>query len=221
VPRLPGRLITFEGTEGAGKSTLIRELASQLSASNWDVVMTREPGGSSVAESIRSLILDQAMDPWTELFLYEAARTEHLAATVLPALQAGKLVLCDRFTDSTLAYQGEARGLPWKEIEKLNHVATRGIVPSLTIWLDIDPAVGLDRANDRNRFEAEGVEFQKRVRKGFAKARASKPDRWLKIQARSGTPEQLAARCLKEITRRLGRSAPGGKNSTKRGSGRG
>src|SRR5580693_8213021 len=115
-----GVLISFEGTEGAGKSTLIREVKTRLSRrlGSHSVVITREPGGAPVAERIRATLLEERMDPWTELFLYEAARAEHLARTILPALKKGKILLCDRFTDSTLAYQAHARGLPWPEVER-------------------------------------------------------------------------------------------------------
>ena len=189
-----GVFITFEGTEGAGKSTLIREVGARLGRllGVRRVVVTREPGGTPVAERIRATILEEQMDPRTELFLYQAARAEHLAEVVLPALSQGKIVLCDRFTDSTLAYQAHARGLPWKEVAALNHAATRGISPDLTCLLDIDPAVGLKRAKVQTRFEAEGVAFQKKVRRGFLKARKQDPARWLTLKAMSGTPEHWA-----------------------------
>lgn len=198
-----GLFITFEGTEGAGKSTLIQAVAKRLSDQGHRVTVTREPGGTSIAEQIRKLILEQEMDPWAELFLYEAARAEHLAHTLLPALQKGHVVLCDRFTDSTLAYQGHARGLPWKEIQSLNRIATQGIVPQMTILLDIPVAVGLERARDKNRFEAEGVAFQTRVRKGFLKSRAQEPKRWFTIDALGGTPEELAEQVAREMERRF------------------
>jgi dTMP kinase len=202
-PRTPGKLITFEGTEGAGKSTLITEVETLLNLRGLACVRTREPGGSPVAERIRELILAGTMDPWTELFLYEAARAEHLARTILPALEAGKVVLCDRFTDSSLAYQGAARGLPWKEIERLNDVATRGIRPDLTVWLDIDPREGLQSAVEITRFEREGVAFQTRVRGGFAKAARLEPARFLRLKARSGSPAEMASRVLEELEKRV------------------
>lgn len=196
-----GVFITFEGTEGAGKSTLIREVGSRLARLEGArrVVITREPGGTPVAERIRATILEEQMDPWTELFLYQAARAEHLAEVVLPALRQGKFVLCDRFTDSTLAYQAHARGLPWKQVASLNQAATRGLAPDLTCLLDIDPAVGLKRAQVKTRFEAEGVAFQKKVRLGFLKARKTDPDRWLTLKAMSGTPEQLGEAVIQRL----------------------
>ena len=196
-----GVFITFEGTEGAGKSTLIHEVGTQLGrlVGPAGIVITREPGGTQVAERIRAILLENAMDPWTELFLYEAARAEHLAETVRPALAKGKFVLCDRFTDSTLAYQAHARGLPWKEVQALNLTATQGIKPNLTVLLDIDPAVGLKRAKVRTRFEEEGVAFQKKVRLGFLKSRKQDPKRWLTLQAMSGTPEELGRAVLERL----------------------
>lgn len=197
-----GKLVTFEGTEGAGKSTLIRAVAAELTRAGIEVVTTREPGGSPVAEQIRKVILDNPMDPWTELFLYEAARAEHLAQTIVPALKRGALVLCDRYTDSTLAYQGSARGLPRAAIRTLNRLATRGIRPQLTIWLDIDAAQGLRRAADPNRFEKEGSDFQQLVRRGFAQTAREEPRRWWKIAANSGTPEEMATRVIAQLRKK-------------------
>lgn len=195
--------VTFEGTEGAGKSTLIRKVAERLEQNGFSVVVTREPGGSPFAEKIRDLILNSQMTAWTELFLYEAARAEHLQTTILPALAQGKIVLCDRFTDSSLAYQGHARGLPWKRVHEANQLATQGVTPKLSIFVDIDPALGLSRAQDKNRFEAEGVAFQSKVRQGFLKAIRLNPKRWLKIQGHSAPPEVLAELVIREIQRRF------------------
>lgn len=198
-----GLFITFEGTEGAGKSTLIREVGQRLHQGRYPFSVTREPGGSSLAERIRTLILENQMDPLAELFLYEAARAEHLSKTVLPALSRGEIVLCDRFTDSSLAYQGYARGIPWKTVKAANSLATGGLSPDLTVLLDIPPAAGLKRAEEPNRFEAEGVDFQVKVRKGFLKARAEKPSRWLKLDARSKTPDELAEVVLHHLLKRF------------------
>jgi dTMP kinase len=184
--------MTFEGTEGAGKTTLIQAVATRLRADGHEVITTREPGGSGVAEKIRALILENEMDAWTELFLYEAARAEHLACTVRPALERGAVVLCDRFTDSSLAYQAHARGLPWKDVQALNRFATRGLEPDLTVLLDIDPALGLARAREQTRFEAEGLAFQKKVRLGFLKSLKEKPRRWLRLKPGARDPEALA-----------------------------
>lgn len=201
-----GLFITFEGTEGAGKSTLMREVAKALVAqghSESEIILTREPGGTPVAEQIRKTILDHEMSPWTELFLYEAARAEHLAVTILPALALGKVVLCDRFADSSLAYQGHARGLAWKTVKQLNAIATQGLNPHATILIDIDPAVGLERAQDKNRFEEEGLKFQQKVRAGFLKSRAEKPSRWVVIQPGTKTPEKLAREVLSKLEKKF------------------
>lgn len=198
-----GIFITFEGTEGAGKSTLMREVARRLREAGHDVIETREPGGTPVAEKIREVILGHGMNPWTELFLYEAARAEHLATTVEPALARGAIVLCDRFTDSTLAYQAHARGLPWKDVAALNRAATRGLKPHLTVLLDLDPAEGLKRAQDPNRFEAEGVAFQARVRQGFLRSRKLDPKRWFTLRSDRATAEANAGRLVAEIDRRF------------------
>jgi dTMP kinase len=189
-----GIFITFEGTEGAGKSTLIQEVARQLVQQGFqgsDIVITREPGGTPVAEQIRKTLLEQGMSPWTELFLYEAARAEHLSVTILPALSKGKIVLCDRFSDSSLAYQAHARGLSWKLVKQLNTIATQGLIPDCTVLIDIDPAVGLARAQDQNRFEKEGLAFQKKVRLGFLKTKSESPKRWIVIKPGSKTPQAL------------------------------
>jgi dTMP kinase len=198
-----GILITFEGTEGAGKSTLISALENLLRSQGFPTVATREPGGSKVAEKIRGLILNEPMDPWTEAFLYEAARAEHLNQTIAPALARGAIVLCDRFTDSTLAYQGSARGLDWKTLRALNKIATSGVVPKLTVFVDIDPARGLADAKNPNRFEAEGVSFQTKVRKGFLRVMKEEPKRFVTIRARSGTPDEMAAELLEKIGKRI------------------
>jgi dTMP kinase len=206
-----GLFITFEGTEGAGKSTLIRNLKALIEErktgplAGREVLLTREPGGTKVAERIRSVILEESMDPWTEVFLYEAARAEHLATTLLPALERGAVVLCDRFTDSTLAYQAHARGLPWNTIKSLNRIATRGLTPAVTFHLDLDPALGLSRAREITRFEAEGVAFQAKVRAGFLKSRRESPNRWARLDAGKKDAETLAGEALKILERKLSR----------------
>ncbi len=194
--------ITFEGTEGCGKSTLIRHLSTALFDQKIPHVVTREPGGSSLAESLRSLILNQEMDPITELFLYEAARTEHFKQTVLPALNAHQWVLCDRFTDSTIAYQGFARGLNIKMIEGLNKIATEGRSPDLTFFLDLSVEEGLARAVDPNKFEKAGVVFQKKVRKGFLYSIKKSKKRWAILKVKNKTPEQVCAEAMRIILKK-------------------
>ena len=191
--------ITFEGTEGCGKSTLIRNLSETFTALGIPHIVTREPGGSSVAESIRNVILHQDMDPLTELFLYEAARAEHFQKTVLPALKEKKWVLCDRFTDSTVAYQGFARGLELPMIEKLNAMATSSKKPDLTFFLDLPVEDGLKRAVDPNRFEKEGVAFQKKVRQGFLYAIKKSKKRFRVLKVAGKTPEQVKVMAMKQL----------------------
>lgn len=197
-----GLLITFEGTEGAGKSTLIQAIKERLTREGHTIVETREPGGSPLSEKIRDLILHQEMDRWTELFLYEASRAEHVVQTIRPALERGEIVLCDRFADSSLAYQSVARGLPWKTVGILNRLATQGIAPDLTVLMDVDPKIGLKKANDRNRFEEEGVKFHEKVRKGFLKAKKEDPSRWLVLKSFSADPKVLAEQVFKELKER-------------------
>ena len=205
----PSLFITFEGTEGAGKSTLIHEVAALLRNSyGSEITLTREPGGNKVAERIRAVILEEPMDPWTELFLYEAARAEHVAKTIRPALKRGEIVLCDRYADSSLAYQAHARGLPWNEVRALNRMATQGLSPDLTVMLDIDPALGLQRAREHTRFEAEGLAFQQKVRRGFLKARSQEPKRWLVLKVGSATPQELATQVVTALTRKFARKLP-------------
>jgi dTMP kinase len=206
--KTPGFFVSFEGTEGAGKSTLLAALSTLLQERATPHLLTREPGGDPLAEKIRGLILGSPMHPRTELFLYEAARAEHLERTILPALNQGKVVLCDRFADSTLAYQAHARGLPWREVEACNRIATGGLKPQLTVLLVVDPALGLSRARDPNRFEREGVAFQGRVLRGFLKAKRLDPRRWLVLRARESSPEDLARRVLAEIKKRGGLPEP-------------
>lgn len=192
-------LITFEGTEGCGKSTLIRNLSQKLNAFEIPHIVTREPGGSAVAEQIRSLILHHEMDSLTELFLYEAARAEHFQKTVLPALKAGKWVLCDRFTDSTLAYQGFARGLDTAMIEKLNLMATGRRKPDLTFFLDLPVEEGLARAQDPNKFEKAGIAFQKKVRLGFLHAIRKNKKRFRVLKVKNKTPEQVCDAAIRSL----------------------
>jgi dTMP kinase len=168
-----GHFITLEGIEGSGKTTQAARLKDLLVRRGLDVVVTREPGGSPIAEKIREILLDprnRKMVALTELFLYEASRTQHVAETVRPALEAGKTVICDRFFDASTAYQGNARGLDMAMVEQLNLLATGGIAPDLTIVLDLPAEVGLRRlGRNRDRIESEAIEFHERVREGYLK----------------------------------------------------
>ena len=196
-------LISFEGTEGCGKSTLIRHLLEKFKLAQIPAISTREPGGSPVAEKIRNIILHEEMDSLTELFLYESARAEHFEKTILPALAKKTLVLCDRFTDSTIAYQGFARGLKLPLIETLNKIATQGQSPGLTFFLDLPVEEGLARATDPNRFEKAGVDFQRKVRKGYLYSIRKNKKRWRVISVKDRTPEEIAEEVFQKILKKL------------------
>ncbi len=164
-----GRFITFEGGEGSGKSTQAELLANALRRQGQTVLVTREPGGDPVAERIRAVVLaaDSPVVPRAELMLFLAARAQLVEQVIRPALEAGVAVICDRFGDSTVVYQGHARGLPLEDVRNLVKFATNGLDPDLTILLDINPEVGLGRQSDRNRMELAGLEFHQRVRNGY------------------------------------------------------
>jgi dTMP kinase len=198
--------LTFEGTEGCGKSTLIRNLSTRLQTLGVAHIITREPGGSRTAEEIRKIILNEEMDPLTELFLYEAARAEHFRKTVAPALKQKKWVLCDRFTDSTLAYQGHARGIPLPMIRTLNRIASNRKSPDLTFFLDLPVEVGLGRASDPNRFEREGVVFQNKVRKGFLEIAKKEKKRFRVIRVSGLDPDQVCEKVMRALKIHLRKS---------------
>ena len=170
---MKGLFITIEGNDGSGKSTVIQSLKEQLAKLNLEVCYTREPGGSYVAEKIREVILDNdniAMDDKTEALLYAASRRQHLKETVFPALEEGKIVVCDRFIDSSLTYQGIARGLGVDEVFNMNMFATEGFMPHLTIYLLVDPKIGLERKSHQkelDRLEHEKLEFHEKVYNGY------------------------------------------------------
>lgn len=183
-----GSFITFEGPEGAGKSSQIQMLGDALSASGREVVITREPGGTPLAEKIRDVVKGfnggEAVHPVTELLLMEAARSQHVSRIVRPALEAGRIVLCDRFYDSTTAYQGGGRGLDMEAVTRLNAFAALGVVPDLTILLDLAPERGFERAGRRaetqgeyDRFELEKLDFHRRVRAVFLELARREPHR--------------------------------------------
>ncbi len=170
---MSGLFITFEGVEGCGKSTQIQALRTYLDSLGHALVVTREPGGTPIAEIIRQVLLDPAngaMAPVSELLLYEAARAQLVHEVIQPALVRGEIVLCDRFADSTTAYQGAGRGLLAEDIEGLHRIATAGVWPDLTFLFDLDPAKGLARAHERgraDRMEQQELAFHERVRQGF------------------------------------------------------
>jgi len=193
-----GVFITFEGVEGCGKSTQLALLANRLTSAGTPVRVLREPGGTTPGEAIREILLDPlhaGLDDRAELLLYEASRAELVAEVIAPALEAGEVVLCDRFSDSTTAYQGYARGLPLDDVERLNAFATGDVVPDLTVVLDLDPALGLERAtgSGADRLESESVEFHRRVREGFLAIARAAPHRVVVIDA-EGPREEIAER---------------------------
>lgn len=190
--------ITFEGIEGTGKSTQIQRVKEYYESKGKEVFLTLEPGGSRIGKELRKMLLhvdNKDITPITELFLYLADRAQHIGQVIRPELEAGKVVLCDRFADSTIVYQGYGRGLDTKVLQQLNDVAVDGLWPDLTILLDIDPEVGLKRATLRNiedgiakeegRFEAEHMSFHTRIREGYLTWAAVNRDR---IKVTSATP---------------------------------
>jgi dTMP kinase len=198
-----GWFITFEGGEGTGKSTQLGLLDDWLRALGHRTVHSREPGGTPLAEAVRAVLLDPALEPYglSEIFLLEAARHDHVERVVRPAMAAGAVVLCDRFTDSSLVYQGLVRGLGWDEVAGLNRLATGGLAPDLTFVLDMDPEIALARAHARNsegsarenRLDDEPAEFHRRVREGFLELAEREPDR-VRVIAADGPPEKVFAR---------------------------
>lgn len=194
--------ITIEGPEGSGKTTVVQAVSEQL-AQHYDVMTTREPGGVQTAETIRQILLDgETMDARTEALLFAAARREHLVAKVLPALAQGKFVICDRFIDSSLAYQGYARQIGVKEVQTINDFAIEGRYPDLTIYLDIPAEVGRARIESnrraQNRLDKESVAFHERVVEGYQQLIAQDPQRFAVINANQPI-EQVVAATLKAI----------------------
>jgi dTMP kinase len=178
----PGLLITFEGGEGVGKSTHLRLLAARLQAAGLDVVCLREPGGTSIGEQLRAVLLDRAnsqMASMAELLLYESARAQLVSEVIMPALRRGAVVLCDRFTDSTMAYQGFGRQMGRETVAQANRLGSGGLAPDRTVLLtdDLELALGRAREEGADRLELEGLEFHRRVVDGFRAIAADEPDR--------------------------------------------
>lgn len=193
---MKGLFISFEGTEGSGKTTQIRLLDEHLRGRGFETFLTREPGGTEIGERIRSVLLSskhEGMAPMTELLLYAASRHQHIVEKILPAIEAGKIVLCDRYADATTAYQGSARRIATSTIEEMHRLATEGLMPDLTLLLDCPANIGLARARDRNandpdgrgmdRFEREKMDFHERVRKGYLSIAKREPKRFKVIDA--------------------------------------
>lgn len=168
---MSGLFITFEGGEGAGKTTLIDQIASALEEEGLSVLKVREPGGTKLGEEVRRWLLEgEAMSPRAELFLFLASRAEHVAQVILPALKAGKVVLCDRFNESSIAYQGAGRKLGMDKVAELGHFAAQGLQPKVILYLDVSPEVGLKRAakvRAKDRMEKEVIEFHQIIREAF------------------------------------------------------
>jgi dTMP kinase len=211
-----GRFITFEGGEGAGKSTQIARLARRLDQDGVEVVATREPGGSAGAERIRELLLDRdnRFGGLSETLLFWAARQDHLEKTILPALGRGAAVICDRFADSTSAYQGVAGNVPSTVLKSLERLVLNGLRPDATVILDIDAEDGLKRAALRrgregsiDRFEAESLRFHRRIRSAFLAIAKAEPDRCLVIPA-SGPADAVEAQILQLLVPRLAAAPP-------------
>lgn len=195
---LKGKFITFEGGEGSGKTTMITKISDYLEDKNIPYMITREPGGIDIAEKIRSIILNPehtTMDARTEALLYAAARRQHLAEKVIPALEKGVMVLSDRFVDSSLAYQGYARGIGMDEIRSINEFATVGINPEMTLYFDITPEQGLARiaangGREVNRLDMENLSFHNKVREGYLLLAKNEPER-IKIIDASLSQEEV------------------------------
>ena len=193
--RRGGRLIAFEGVEGAGKSTQLELLRRALEDEGHKVVATREPGGTQVGERVRSLLLDPSstLHPRAEALLFAAARAQLVEQVIRPALERGEVVLSDRYLDSSLAYQGAARGLGREEIAMINRFATGGLPPDLVVLLRLDPAEGLARGQgSRDRIECQDLDFHRRVAEAFLDLAAAEPDRFAVIDA-AQPPERVAA----------------------------
>jgi dTMP kinase len=197
--------ITFEGIEGSGKTTQQRRLAEHLRARGRTVIVTKEPGGTPLADRIRAILLDSAnvIDPIAEVFLFAASRRQHTTEVIEPALGRGEVVLCDRYADSTLAYQGFGRLIDLDRLRTLNEWATDALVPHVTLLFDLPEETGLGRANSRNatatqdegRFEAEDLRFHRRVREGYLAMAVAEPDRFRVIDA-NGSVEDVFGRMM-------------------------
>ena len=183
---MAGSFIVFEGGEGAGKSTQETALAQWLEERGMSVVRTREPGGTPAGEAIRTILLSNdyvGLTDRAEALLFAAARGEHAAQVIRPALEAGSIVVCDRYLDSSVAYQGYGRGLGPDYVRNLSLWATRDLVPDLTVLLDVDPSIGLSRVQSPDRLESEPIEYHQRVRQAFVEIAAANPERYLVVDA--------------------------------------
>lgn len=208
---MSGLFITMEGPDGAGKTTVIHQLIPLLEErTNVAITSTREPGGSRIAEDIRKIILDvanQEMDVRTEAILYAAARRQHLTDRILPNLENGGIVFCDRFVDSSLVYQGIARGIGVEAVAELNQFATAGITPDVTLYLDVPAEIGLERIQKArgnrqfDRLDQEGLQFHHMVRQGYLDLLPTDPERFIVIDATADV-EEVVQQCLQALVKR-------------------
>ncbi len=211
-----GWFVTFEGPEGSGKTTQIALLRDFFVSRGLEVITTREPGGTSAGDRIRSVLLGNeigSLEPETELFLMLAQRTEHLRKVILPAVAAGKVVLCDRYFDSSMAYQGYARGLDPHKVREIHAQFLPGFLPNCTVLLQIAPEQGLERARhggrkQHDRIESEALDFHRRVYEGYNSLAQQEPERFVVVQA-DGDPQSIFARIIEGLKKRL--VFPGGK----------
>jgi dTMP kinase len=213
-----GLFITLEGPDGGGKSTQARLLAERLRREGYAVLETVEPGGTRIGQQIRRILLDPAhseLRPTAELLLMFAARAQNVEESILPALELGKIVVSDRFTDSSIAYQGAGRGLGWDTVLEVDRIACRGLKPDLTLCIDIDTETGLARAHSRNRSETaksesrldeQAVEFHQKARAAYHELARREPQRFRLIDG-SGTSDGVAEKVWSEVTKLLGSSA--------------
>lgn len=211
-----GIFLTVEGIEGSGKSTQIEKLAQLIRGTGQNCVLTKEPGGTPLGDRIRAILLDpheEGMDALTEALLYAASRRQHVVELIRPSLERGAIVLCDRYSDATLAYQGFGRLLNLEQLRALTDWATDRVYPDLTIIFDLPEATGLERAKERNlaldlqresRLEGEDLRFHRRVREGYLALVKENPERYLVIDA-SGSIDEVFARTVAELSRRLPR----------------
>lgn len=220
--RMTGLFVTLEGGDGVGKSTQALRLAEGLKELGKEVLLTREPGGSPLAEGIRKVILDrgrEGMDAWAELLLFAASRAEHRASILAPALERGAVVICDRYSDATVAYQAYGRGLPVPAVKEICRWAEQGVRPQLTLLLDLPVAEGMLRVrrralqgNEVSRFDELPTAFHQRVRGGYLEMAREEPSRFVVLDARK-EPGEVTALAMRAILRVLERARPSGQRS--------
>lgn len=199
---MQGKFISIEGPDGAGKSTLAKGLRDELQNRGTDCILTREPGDGPIGPQIRAILLEGAdIDPWTEVFLFLADRRQHVEGLIRPAIEEGKWVICDRYADSTIVYQGYGRDLDVGLLKKLNKIATAGLTPDRTLLVDLDPEIALKRITDergKNRLDQEPLDFHRRVREGFLAEARLDPERFVVLDGEQ-SPEAILQNALEAI----------------------